>query len=140
MRVLEVNAPNGHLQLVVSPRDSHQNLPAIGGVHKLQIFVEEKTKEFPRKIRNFNNRGGLITPGRGYKHLYSTRSLTYSLMKGHAGCEVPQMLAQGYDVMKEQGTSKSSGGSGITRTKIPRQCDWAGFISGGSSRLETGAL
>ena len=30
---------NGHLQLVVSPRDSHENLPTIGGVHKLQIFI-----------------------------------------------------------------------------------------------------
>ena len=56
---------NGHLQLLVSPRDSHENLPAIGGVHKLQIFVEEKPKEFSRIFWNFNNRGGLITPGRG---------------------------------------------------------------------------
>ena len=57
---------NGHLQLLVSTRDSHENLPAIGGVHKLQNVVEEKPKEFHRKIWNFNNRGGLITTGTGY--------------------------------------------------------------------------
>ena len=35
---------NGHLQLLVSPRDSHENLPAIGGGTQVADFCRGKTK------------------------------------------------------------------------------------------------
>ena len=35
---------NGHLQLLVSPRDSHENLPAIGGGTQVADFCRGNTK------------------------------------------------------------------------------------------------
>ena len=40
----------GHLQLVVSHRGSHENLPTIGGVHKIQILIRDLLKEFLQQI------------------------------------------------------------------------------------------
>ena len=71
---------NRHLLLLKGPppeigkrfwyRDSHYWREFIGGVHKIRIFIRDFPKEifqnFPEKKRNFNNKGGLLTPGSGY--------------------------------------------------------------------------